>query len=108
MAERNMLGEGFIRNTLNSGGTVSGTQVVTIPEMNDLIDEDIATTALMVSGTFFTSLDADLGARWKLARLDLYTDESSSSNFEMSFSADNTEFFPITMTGSTGLWSGTV
>ena len=108
MAERNMLGEGFIRNTLNPGGTISGTQTVSIPEMNALIDGDFTTTALTVSGTFFTSLDADMGARWKLDRLELYTDEPSSANFTMSVSTDNTEFFPITMTGSAGLWVGSV
>ncbi len=108
MVERNMLGEGFIRNTLNELGTISGSQVVSIPEMNDLIDEDFTTTALTVSGSFFTSLDADMGARWKLDRIELYTNEPSSANFTMSVSTDNTEFFLITMTGSAGLWLGSV
>ncbi len=108
MAERNMLGEGFISNTLAPGGTVSGTQVVTIPEMNALIDGNVSTTALTVSGSFFISLDADLGARWKLNRIELYTDEPNNLNFDMSVSVDNEEFFEIEMTGSAGLWTGAV
>jgi len=108
MVERNLIAEGFVRNTLNSGGSVSGTQVVSIPEMNSLIDEDFSTTAVTLTGTFFLSLDADLGARWKLNRIELYTDEPNSLNFDMSVSVDNSEFFPITMTGSAGYWSGTV
>lgn len=108
MTERNMLGEGFISNTLNDLGSVSGTQVVSIPEMNALIDGNVSSTALPVSGTFFTSLDADLGARWKLNRIELYTDEPSNLNFDMSVSVDNQEYFPITMTGSVGYWQGPV
>jgi len=108
MTERNMLGEGFIRNTLNASGTVSGTQEVSIPEMNALIDGDFSTTALTVSGGFFTSLDADLGARWKLDRIELYTDEPSNLNFDISVSVDDEEYFPITMTGAAGYWQGPV
>ncbi len=108
MAERNLIGEGFVTNTLAPGGTVSGTQTVSISEINNLVDEDFITTALLVSGTFFTSLDADLGARWKLSKLQLYTDEPSNVNFDMSVSVDNVDFFPITMTGSAGLWEGPV
>ncbi len=108
MAERNMLGEGFIRNTLNASGTISGSQIVTIPEMNALIDGDVSTTALTVSGTEFISLDADLGARWKLNRIELYTDEPSNVNFDMSVSVDDEEYFEIEMTGSVGLWTGAV
>jgi hypothetical protein len=108
MAERNMLGEGFIRNTLNAGGTVSGTQTVAIEEMNALIDGDFSTTAITVSGSFFISLDADLGARWKLNRIELYTDEPNSLNFDMSVSTDDVEYFPIEMTGAAGLWTGAV
>ncbi len=108
MPERNMLGEGFIRNTLNASGTISGSQIVTIPEMNALIDGDVSTTALTVSGTEFVSLDADLGARWKLNRIELYTDEPSNLNFDMSVSVDDEEYFEIEMTGSAGLWTGAV
>ena len=76
--------------------------------MNALVDGDIVSTALTVSGSFFISLDADLGARWKLARIELYTDEPNPLNFVMSVSVDNEEFNEIEMTGSAGLWTGTV
>lgn len=109
MSERNLIGEGFVTNTLTSGGTISGTQVVSIPQMNSLVDGDVSTTAISISGTFFISLDADLGARWKLNRIELYTDEPSALNFDMSVRAEDTEeFLPITMTGTAGKWSGTV
>jgi hypothetical protein len=108
MAERNLLGEGFIRNTLNASGTVSGTQTMAIPQMEALVDGDFSTTAVTITGSFFTSLDADMGARWKLNRIELYTDEPSNVNFDMSVSVDNEEFFPITMTGAAGLWVGSV
>jgi hypothetical protein len=108
MAERNLIGEGFVTNTLAPDGSVSGTQTVSIPEINNLVDDNFSTTALTISGTFFTSLDADLGARWKLSRVDLYTDEVSNANFDMSFSIDGVDFVPITMTGAAGLWQGPV
>jgi hypothetical protein len=108
MVERNLIAEGFVRNTLNELGSVSGTQVVSIPQLEALVDEDFSTTAVTVTGSFFISLDADLGARWKLNRIELYTDEPSPSNFDMSVSVDNEDFLPITMTGSAGLWVGSV
>lgn len=109
MVERNLIGEGFITNTLTPGGTISGTHTVSIAEMNALVDGDVTTTAITVSGTFFISLDADLGARWKLNRIELYTDEPDPLNFDISVRAQDTEeFLPITMIGSAGLWSGAV
>ncbi len=108
MAERNLIGEGFITNTSAPDGSVSGTQVVAIDEMEALVDGNVTGTAVTVTGVGFTSLDADLGARWKLNRLALYTDEASTTNFDMSVSEDNIDFFPITMTGSVGLWVGSV
>ncbi len=109
MSERNLIGEGFVTNTLAPGGTISGTQVVSIPQMNSLVDGNVSTTAISVSGTFFISLDADLGARWKLNRIELYTDEPDPLNFDMSVRAEDTEeFLPITMTGTAGKWSGAV
>jgi hypothetical protein len=108
MAERNLIGEGFVSNTLAPGGAVSGTQTVSIPEINALVDGDFTTTALTITGSESILLDADLGARWKLDRIDLYTDEISSANFDMSVSEDGTDYYPITMTGSAGSWSGPV
>ena len=108
MAERNLIGEGFVTNTLAPGGAVSGTQIVTIPEINNLVNGDFSTTAVTVTGIGFISLDADLGARWKLSRLELYTDEPNASNFDMYVSVDAVSFYPITMTGSAGLWEGPV
>jgi hypothetical protein len=108
MTERNMLREGFIFNTLDNDSAVSGTQVVTIPEINLLIDEDFATTAVSTQIGEFFSLDADLGARWKLNRIELYTDETQPLNFDMSISDDGEDFYEITMTGSPGLYVGDI
>ena len=43
MAELNIIKEGFLFNTLSPGGSISGTQTVSIPEMNALVDEDFST-----------------------------------------------------------------
>ncbi len=108
MVERNLIQEGFVFNTLTSSGVVSGTQTVSIPQINELVDDDFSTTALTISGTFFTVLDADLGARWKLTQLELHTDDSSAANFDMLVSENGLDFVPITMTGSAGLWVGSM
>jgi hypothetical protein len=108
MVERNLLAEGFITNTLAPGGSISGTQVLSIGQMEALVDGNIASTAVAITGTFFVSLDADLGARWKLDRIELYTDEPNPLNFNMRVSVDNVSYFPLTMTGSAGLWTSTV
>ncbi len=108
MVERNLLNEGYIFNTLDLLGAVSGTQIVPISSMNALVDGDTATTALTVSGAEFFSLDADLGARWKLKRLELYTDETNTANFDMMISDDGVDFNEVTMTGSAGLWVGAI
>lgn len=108
MVERNLLAEGFISNTLAPGGSISGTQVMSIGQMEALVNGDISTTAVAITGTFFTSVDADLGARWKINRVELYTDEPNNLNFDMKVSVDNQSFYPLTMTGSAGLWVSSV
>jgi hypothetical protein len=104
MVERNLIREGFVYNTLTPLGTISGSQVVIPSEIDRLADGDLSTTALTVTGTKFISLDADLGARFKIKRVELYTSETSNSNFSMSTSDDGGSFIPVTMTGSTGLY----
>ncbi len=66
MVERNMIKEGFVKNSVTVSGTVSGTQVVSIPQINALVDEDITTVAITITGSEFIALNADMGARWKL------------------------------------------
>lgn len=104
MVERNLLREGFVVNTRTPLGTISGSQVVTPQEIDRLADGDIATTALIASGTKFICLDANLGARFKIDRLELYTSEVSASGFSMKISDDGAVFSPVTMTGSPGLY----
>lgn len=108
MVERNLIREGYVYNTLTPLGTISGSQVVSASQIDALLDEDVSTTAVLVSGTKFVSLDADLGARWKLRRIELYTDETVSANFDMSVSDNNIDFTEITMTGTAPLWVGDI
>lgn len=104
MVERNLLREGFVTNTRTPLGTISGSQIVTPLEIDRLADGDIATTALTASGTKFICLDADLGARFKIDRLELYTTEAVASGFSMQVSDDGAVFSQVTMTGSPGLY----
>lgn len=104
MVERNLLREGFVTNTRTPLGTISGSQVATSAEIDRLADGDITTVALTASGTKFICLDADLGARFKIDRLELYTAETSASNFYMFVSDDGAVFSQVTMTGSPGLY----
>lgn len=106
MVEYNLLREGFIYNTRTPLGTISGSQVVSATEIDRLFDNDIGTTALVVTGTQFISLDADLGARWKLRRIELHTNETQPLDFYMLVSDDNLDFTPVTMTGAAPLWVG--
>lgn len=108
MVERNLIREGYIYNTLTPLGTISGSQTVSAEQIDALFDGDVSTTAVLVSGTKFISLDADLGARWKLRRVELYTDETVASNFDMSVSDNNIDFTEITMTGTAPLWVGDI
>ncbi len=108
MTERNMLREGFMFNTLDNEGTVSGTQVVTIPQLDLLVDGDVSSTALSTEIGNFFSIDADMGARWKLNRLELHTAETQPLNFEMSISEDGSDFQEVTMTGSAPLYVGDI
>lgn len=104
MVERNLLREGFVVNTRTPLGTISGSQVVTALEIDRLADGDIATPALTASGTKFICLDADLGARFKIDRLELHTSAVAASGFSMKVSDDGAVFSQVTMTGSPGLY----
>lgn len=104
MVERNLLREGFVVNTRTPLGTISGSQVVTALEIDLLADGDVATAALIASGTKFICLDADLGDRFKIDRLELYTDDTTPSNFYMFVSDDGAVYSQVTMTGSPGLY----
>lgn len=108
MVERNLIREGYVYNTLTPLGTISGSQVVSANQIDALLDGDVSTTAVLVSGTKFISLDADLGARWKLKRIELYTDEVVAANFDMFVSDNNIDFTEITMTGTSPLWVGDI
>lgn len=108
MAERNLIKEGFVVNTLTEAPAISGTQIITIPEMNLLIDEDFVTTALTVTGSETVALETDLGARWRLNRIEYYTDETSASNILMEISDNRLDFFEVTMTGSNPLYVGDI
>ncbi|MCH7573268.1 MAG: hypothetical protein IH891_10170, partial [Planctomycetes bacterium] len=85
----------FVKNSLTVSGTVSGTQTVSISQIDVLVDEDFTTTALTVSGGEFIALDADLGARWKLDRIEYFTDDTTASGITMEISDNNLEFVEI-------------
>ena len=108
MAERNMIKEGFVKNSLTVSGTVSGTQTVSVSQIDALVDEDFTTTALTISGGEFITLDADLGARWKLDRIEYFTDDTTASGITMGISDNNLEFFAVTMTGSAPKYVGDI
>lgn len=108
MVERNMIREGFVKNTLTVSGTVSGTQTVSLDQIDALVDEDFSTTAITISGGEFVSLDADLGARWKLTRIEYYTDDPTASGITMQISDNNLEYSLVTMTGSPPLYIGDI
>lgn len=108
MAERNLLNEGFIFNTRDSSGAISGTQTVAQQEIAGLVDGDLSTDVYTITPGLFTSLDADLGSRWKINRIELYTDETQPLNFDMLISNDGVDFTEVTMTGSAGLYIGDI
>jgi hypothetical protein len=110
MVERNMIREGFIFNTATSAAnpTFSGSQILDEEEMTGLADENISISVVTVSATENINITADLGARWKLDRLELYTNDPSNSNIDMEISDNNIEFFPVTMTGSPNLYVGDI
>jgi hypothetical protein len=110
MVERNMIREGFIFNTATSplNPTFSGSQIVNEKQATDIADENISVSAVTVSATENINLTADLGARWKLNRIELYTDDPSAVNILMDISDNNVEFFPVTMTGSPNLYVGDI
>ena len=110
MVERNMIREGFIRNTATSSSnpTFSGSQIVNEQQMTSLANGVIIDAAVTVSATENINITADLGARWKLDRLELYTDDVSIGNVEMSISDNDVQYFPITLTGSPNLYVGDI
>ncbi|MBD3260714.1 MAG: hypothetical protein GF334_03420, partial [Candidatus Altiarchaeales archaeon] len=110
MVERNMIREGFIRNTPVSTGnpTFSGSQVANEAQLSALADENTSVAAITVSATENIDLTADLGARWKLGRLELYTDESTIGNVTMEISDNNVDFHGVTLTGSPNMYVGDI
>ena len=110
MVERNMIREGFIRNTPTSptNPTFSGSQVVNEIQQFALADTNLSVAAVTVSATENINLTADLGARWKLHRIELYTDDPSANNITMEISDNNVEYYEVTMTGSPNLYVGDI
>jgi len=110
MVERNMIREGFIFNTATSPSnpTFSGSQILDEREMTLLADENTSIIAVTVSATENINITADMGARWKLNRLELYTNDPSNVNIDMQISDNNVDYFPVTMTGSPNLYVGDI
>jgi len=108
MSERNLLNEGFIFNTRDNEGAISGTQIVTQQQIAGLVDGDTSTDVYTLTPGQFTVLDADLGARYKINRIELYTDETQPLNFSMLISEDGIGYREVTMTGSPGLYTGDI
>jgi len=108
MVERNLLNEGFIFNTRDTAGAISGTQTVSQQQIAGLVDGDTVTDAYTLTPGLFTVLDADLGARYKINRIELYTDETQPLNFDMLISEDGIDYREVTMTGGVGLYIGDI
>ena len=110
MVERNMIREGFIFNTATGplNPTFSGSQILDEREMTELADENTSVIAVTVSATENINVTSDMGARWKLNRLELYTNDPSNSNIDMQISDNNIDYFPVTMTGSPNLYVGDI
>ncbi len=110
MVERNMIQEGFIRNTATSPSnpTYSGTQLLDEQQMTAMANGNIVDVAVTVSATEDIILTADLGARWKLDRIELYTNDASTANIDMSISDNDLEYYPVTLTGSPNLYVGDI
>lgn len=110
MVERNMIREGFIYNTATgpSNPTFSGSQILNEQQMTAMADESISISAVTVSATENINITADLGARWKIDRIELYTDDPSNNNIDMQISDNDVEYFPVTMTGSPNLYVGDI
>lgn len=108
MAERNMIKEGFVGNTLTESLTLSGTQSVSPSEIDALVDENLTGSAITITGTNIIALEADLGARWKLDRIEYFTDDPTNSGIQMVISDNLLDFFPVTMTGSPPKYVGDI
>lgn len=107
MVERNLIREGFVGNTTN-GVTFSGSQLLNELQLSALADENTSVAAVTVSATENINVTADLGARWKLNRIELYTDDPSANNITMKISDNDIEYFEVTMTGSPNLYVGDI
>lgn len=110
MVERNMIREGFIRNTPVStdNPTFSGSQAANESQLAALADQNTSVAAITVSATENIDLTADLGARWKLDRLELHTNELTIGNVIMEVSDNNVDFYGVTLTGSPNLYVGDI
>lgn len=108
MVERNLISEGFIRNTATSidNPTFSGSQIVNEKQQSFLVDGDFLNPAVTVSATQNINLTADLGARWKLKRIEVHTDAPSSNTISIEVSNNGVEFYPLPVTGSPNLYTG--
>jgi hypothetical protein len=91
MVERNLFREGFLDNTVNASGTISGSQFVTIQERERLVDEDLTTTALTISGGEFIAITGDFG-----------------NCFTISISDNDVYYTEVTMTGAPPRYAGPV
>lgn len=108
MVERNLIREGFIRNTSADLLTFSGSQLLNEQQQTALADGNTSVAAVTVSATENINVTADLGARWKINRIELYTDDPSTSNITMEISDNDIEYYPVTLTGSPNLYVGDI
>lgn len=108
MTERNLIKEGFVSNTLTESLTLSGTEFVSSLDINGLVNEDFITTAITITGTNTIALEADLGARWKLKRIEYYTDDALVNDIQILISDNKLDFFTVTMTGSPPKYVGDI
>jgi hypothetical protein len=105
-----MIREGFVYNTATSPSnpTFSGSQFLNEQQMTAMADENTSIAAVTVSATENIHLTADLGARWKITRIELYTDDPSNNNIDMQISDNDVDYYPVTMTGSPNLYVGDI
>lgn len=109
MVELNLIREGDISNTLSPDLlTFSGSQLLNESQLNDLADGNTSVAAVTVSATENIVVTADMGARWKIDRIELYTDDPSATNITMEISDNNLDFTTVTMTGSPTLYVGDI
>jgi hypothetical protein len=76
--------------------------------LSALADGDFVTTAVTITGGEFIALEADLGARWKLNRIEYYTDAATASGIAMEISDNHLDFSTVTLTGSAPKYVGDI